>query len=233
MDKFDAGLVNQAFFAGIPAATRFFIIRHGQSEANAIRVVQGLKDFPLDATGRLQAAELGDWLGDKSIDCILASPLRRASETASIITRRLGLPCFESLPDLREIDTGSFSGLSLEDSRERFPKDYAAFERLSWEGVSDAERESEVYARALRVWTVLRDRAFSGSRNIACVTHGGFIQWLVRVTFGTRTWMPLLPTGNCGVFELLVKPVPGGAQLYWERLNFQAPGSAVPTPPAF
>jgi len=225
--------IDPAFFAGLGAPTRFYLIRHGQSEANARRVVQGLRDFRLDDSGRAQAAALGAWLRDKGIETIRCSPLVRARETAEILARELRLPSPAVLDELCEIDAGRFSGLSLEEAKERFPEDYAAFERLSWEGVPDAERAEAVYARAVAAWTRLRDAALAGERRLACVTHGGLLQWLVRVTFGTRTWMPLLPTGNCGVFELFVEPVGGGAKLYWERINFQAPSPVSPIAPVF
>jgi broad specificity phosphatase PhoE len=235
--------VDAAFFAGIPAPTRFYFVRHGQSEANARRVVQGLTDYRLDDTGRAQAAALGAWLRDKSvgIDAMFCSPLLRAAETASILAKNLGLPLPEIVPGLRELDTGCFSNHSLEESRELFPDAYRDFERLSWEGVPDAERSEYLYARAYGIWELLRERAMAGDRRLLCVSHGGFIQWLVRVTFGARTWMPLLPTGNCGVFELLVEPVDGsakgaalgGAKLYWERVNFQVPSQSTPVPPVF
>jgi broad specificity phosphatase PhoE len=72
------------------------------------------------------------------------------------------------------------------------------------------------------------DSARAGQSSLAVVTHGGFIQWLVRATFGVRTWMPLLPTGNCGVFELVVTPRPDSVSphLLWKRLNFQV-GSGI------
>ncbi len=232
-------IVDTAFFSGIRAATRFYVVRHGQSVANARRVVQGLRDFPLDDCGRAQAAALGAWFKDKGIDTVLASPLVRAAETADILCAKLGLPRPELRQELREIDVGRFSGLDLDEAKDRFPEDFAAFERLSWEGVPDAERAADVYHRAVCAWSVLRDRALAGSRRIVCVSHGGLIQWLVRATFGTRTWMPLLPTGNCGIFELLVEPAPahpgleGGVKLFWERINFQGAGGAATVTPVF
>jgi hypothetical protein len=45
--------------------------------------------------------------------------------------------------------------------------------------------------------------------------------------------MPLLPTGNCGIFELLVEPTDGKPKLFWERLNYQVPGSVPPVAPVF
>jgi broad specificity phosphatase PhoE len=87
----------------------------------------------------------------------------------------------------------------------------------------------------MEAWTLLRERARGGDRAVACVTHGGFIQWLVRSTFGCRSWIPLLPTGNCGIFELLVVPTGRGrpAYLQWRRLNFQPAASVVPITPVF
>jgi broad specificity phosphatase PhoE len=239
MDHDNPSHVDPAFFASLPAPARFLIIRHGQSEANAKKIVQGLRDFPLDEAGRAQAAALGAWLKPSGIQTILSSPLRRAAETASILAAALGLAAPTVFQPLSEIDTGSFSGLSLDEAKERFPDIHAEFERSSWEGVPDAERAQVVWRRAILVWEELRSRAMAGAKCVACVSHGGLIQWLVRSTFGTRSWMPLLPTWNCGVFELLVEPVPASrgkpasARLYWERINYQAPSEISAVPPVF
>lgn len=213
-----------AFFSTLEAETRFYIVRHGQSEANARSVVQGLRDFPLDASGRAQAAAVGAWLAGEGIAEVLCSPLSRAAETARIIARAAGLGEPRVEPTLVELDVGVFSGLSLEEARSRFPEAYADFESRSWDGVPGAESSALLYDRAMEAWSRLRERAASGSRALAVVSHGGFIQWLFRSTFGCRSWMPLLPTGNCCVFELLVAPTGGGrpAYLQWRRVNFQA-----------
>ncbi len=234
-----ANAADAQFFAALPAETRFFLVRHGQSEGNARGIVQGRLDLPLDDAGRAQAAETGSWLAAEGLVEILASPLCRAAETARIIARAACLP--DPLFDDRlvEMDTGPFSGLSLEEARRRYSAAYAAFERRSWDGVPGAESSASLYERAMAAWSLARDRALAGSRAIAVVSHGGFIQWLFRATFGCRSWMPLVPTGNCGVFELLVSPCAqdggcvgdgtagnggagDGAYLQWRRINFQA-----------
>jgi broad specificity phosphatase PhoE len=232
-------MVDSAFFAGLKGPVTFTIVRHGQSEANARRVIQGLKDFPLDDTGRAQARELGAWLEGRGVETILSSPLARAIETASILASSLGLPPPAARQELRELDTGSFSGMSLEEAKELFPEVYADFSRLSWSGVPDAEAADALYDRALEAWSLLRAEALGGKKRILCVSHGGFIQWLVRVTFGTRTWMPILPTGNCGLYELRVEPSLsfsgelGLPALHWEKMNWRAPGTAQTTSPVF
>ena len=105
-------------------------MRHGQTVANARRVVQGLRDFPLDATGRAQAAALGAWLADKGIDRVLSSPLQRASETAGIVTAGLGLPKPLLCEELREID-GDIKLAAIT------PKVYQVFEVLGFPALFD------------------------------------------------------------------------------------------------
>lgn len=216
-------IAGSSFFSSLTQETRFYIIRHGQSEGNAKKIFQGRRDMPLDEVGRSQARELGDWLAAEGVATIFSSALARARETAQIAARACGT---EPILDERfaELDTGIFTGLSFEQSRERHPEIFDEFQGRSWEAVPGAETAAALYDRAMLAWDVLRACALTGDRNIACVSHGGFIQWLVRSTFGGRSWMPLLTTSNCGVFELLVAPRGGSeAYLQWKRLNFQVP----------
>jgi broad specificity phosphatase PhoE len=220
---------DSAFFSSLKGETHFYLIRHGRSEGNAQGLFQGRLDMRLDEVGRSQARAAGEWLAKQGIDAICSSPLARAAETAQAIASACAVSDVRLDPTLAEIDTGIFTGLSFEESRERHPEVYAAFEGRSWEAVPGAERADALYDRAMRAWSLLRARAQAGYRAIACVSHGGFIQWLVRSTFGCGSWMPLLTTSNCGVFELLVEPQPAGpAYLQWRHLNFQAPPEAPP-----
>jgi broad specificity phosphatase PhoE len=226
-------IADSAFFSTLARSTRFFILRHGQSEGNAQRLFQGSLDLPLDAEGRRQALDTGKWLGRQGIDAVLCSPLARAAETARIASEAggLGEPRAEAL--FAEIDTGIFTGLGFAQARERHPEVFAAFEGQSWEAVPGAERAQALYDRAIEAWRLLRAEAEGGRRAIACFSHGGFIQWLVRSTFGCRSWMPLVSTSNCGIFELLVEPgSPGSAYLHWRLWNFQAP-AGPPAPGAY
>ncbi len=212
---------DSSFFTGLKQETRFFIIRHGQSEGNAQRIFQGRLDMPLDEIGRAQARGLGDWLEAEGVTAIFSSSLARAAETASIAAAACRTRAVVDA-SFAELDTGIFTGLSFDESRERHPEIFADFQGRSWEAVPGAETAEALYERAMRAWSLLRERAVAGERCIACVSHGGFIQWLVRSTFGGRSWMPLLTTSNCGVFELLAAPRGGsGAYLQWKLINFQ------------
>jgi phosphoserine phosphatase len=217
------GAADSGFFSSIRQETRFFILRHAQSEGNAGRIFQGSLDLPLDASGRAQARIAGEWLATQGIASILSSPLARAAETARIAAEACGLGQATYDPVFAELDVGIFTGMSYEESRERYPDIFQAFTGASWDAVPGAEKADALYARAMRGWSLLRERALEGEGAIVCVSHGGFIQWLLRATFGCRSWMPLLSTANCGVFELLVRPTRTGlAYLQWKRLNFQA-----------
>ncbi len=217
-------IADSAFFSTIKAPTRFFIVRHGQSEGNAKRIFQGRLDLPLDELGRTQAVAVGHWLARQGIEEVLSSPLVRAAETASLAASVCGLaaPRLEGL--LSEIDTGIFTGQSFAQARASHPEVFAAFEGQSWEAVPGAEKAGALYDRAMSAWKLLRAEAESGRRALACFSHGGFIQWLIRTTFGCASWMPLFSTANCGIFELLVEPgSPGSAYMHWRHLNYQAP----------
>lgn len=218
-----------SFFSSIEHETRFYLVRHGESEGNARRTFQGRLDMPLAETGRAQARAVGAWLADKGIGCLYTSPLLRAAETAHIAAGTCG-PNVQPRCDetFVEMDTGIFSGLGYDEAQVRYPEIFAAFRGQSWEAVPQAEKAEALYARAIAAWTLLRERAVSGEKALACISHSGFIQWMLRATFGCRAWMPLFSLGNCGVSELLVVPTRSGlAYLQWRNINFQVPGGGT------
>ena len=77
------------------------IARHGETEWNREERYQGHADPPLNETGRRQAEQLAEELAGGRVDAVYASDLRRASETAEILGRRLDLPV-EQEPGLPE-----------------------------------------------------------------------------------------------------------------------------------
>ena len=213
--------INAAFFSDLPDTTSFYIMRHGETVANAQRRIQGLQDYTLNKNGQQQAAAAGQWFHDKNITRVLCSPLLRASETAAIVASVAGLPAPEPNPLLIELDTGKFSGLTFEEASTRFPDDYQRFRYMSWEGVSDAETVAQLVQRVSSAWVRMKAAARESGGNVLVVSHGGTIQWLVRLSFGCQSWMPLLTTGNCGIFELTIKPtLPGKpAYMHWKEIN--------------
>jgi broad specificity phosphatase PhoE len=229
------GRADGLFFSSLDQETSFYVLRHGQSEGNATLTFQGHIDYPLDEVGESQARAAGHWLADKKVDAILCSPLVRASSTASIIARICNVPDPISFPGLVEVDVGIFSGVSIERAKQEYPDIYRRFQYSSWDAVPEAEPSSRLYKRAMMSWLKLREMAGNGARTIVCVAHGGTIQWLIRSTFGVSTWLPLVPSSNCGISKYEVVPTSPGdpAFVQWSMINFKAPHVQTGIKPVF
>jgi broad specificity phosphatase PhoE len=91
----------------------FYYLRHGETDYNVQKILQGHSDIPLNATGREQAQKAAQILARHPIDRIIASPLLRAAETAQIINTVLQKPI--NYDDrLKERNFGLFEGLNGE-----------------------------------------------------------------------------------------------------------------------
>lgn len=211
-------------FRTLSGTADFLFMRHGESEGNRGRQMQGRQGSRLTPLGREQARAAGRWLAGRGIATVLSSPLERAMETAAIAAAEAGIPAPEPLALLEEIDIGLFTGLTWETAAERHPAEHAAFQRSSWEAVPGAETVEQLYDRAMDLWRLLIARAGAGERSILCVTHSGFLQWIIKTTVGQRAWMPLFSaSGNCCVSHLRVenRDADGGRTLLaiWHLVN--------------
>src|SRR5213076_218915 len=100
--------------------TTLLLARHGETDWNREGRWQGWADPPLNAAGRAQAHELAEQLRSVPFDAVYSSDLRRAHETAEIVAAPHAVPVVADL-GLREIDVGSWSGLTRSAIEERFP----------------------------------------------------------------------------------------------------------------
>jgi probable phosphoglycerate mutase len=143
-------------------------VRHGETEWNRVRRIQGVSDIPLNDTGRAQAAALGDILVGHNFDLIVSSPLSRADETARIIAQRLGMPAPITVPDLIERNYGEAEGSSGADLDRRYPPGTH---------IPGREDREVVTQRAVRV---LHDMAIRHPHaDIVAVAHGAVIRSVV------------------------------------------------------
>jgi uncharacterized phosphatase len=101
--------------------TTILLARHGETDWNVDRRVQGHSDTPLNDTGRDQAKALGDELANVEIDAVYSSDLMRAHETARLVAQPRGLDV-TAIPDLRERHFGTWEGLTDEEIFSRFPE---------------------------------------------------------------------------------------------------------------
>jgi len=142
------------------AKTTICIIRHGETDWNKQGRLQGREDIELNDSGREQAVEIAGYLKTEHWDAIVSSPLKRAYETAQIISAKISIPEIVVVEEIAERCYGSASGLLPDERRSRFP-----------EGIPDQED-----------FEGLRQRAMYGINKIACnfkgkriimISHGG------------------------------------------------------------
>jgi broad specificity phosphatase PhoE len=152
--------------------TTIFLARHGESDWNVEKRFQGHTDRPLTERGREQAYALADLVAGEKIDAIYTSPLSRAQETAEIVAARVGLEPV-ALPELREVDTGSWSGLSRADVEARFPEGFARW-RSGASGWEDGETYEEMAERVIGALGTVAEAHPDG--RVLVISHGGPIR---------------------------------------------------------
>jgi uncharacterized phosphatase len=145
--------------------TVIYLVRHGETDWNRERRIQGATDIPLNDTGRAQAMATGRLLSTRSWDAIIASPLARARETAEIIASAANHPGLHLLDEIVERRYGDAEGLTYEQVEERFPGDM---------DVPGRETRDAVAERVIPALVSLAEQ-YRG-RSIVVVSHGGVIR---------------------------------------------------------
>ena len=107
--------------------TEIIFTRHGQTEWNVARKMQGQLDSPLTEMGLSQARILGAYLRDKEIVAIYSSSLLRAERTATIIQREVGLASITLVSELKEINLADLEGKSFSRASDEEPSRMEAF----------------------------------------------------------------------------------------------------------
>ncbi|MDR1946866.1 MAG: histidine phosphatase family protein [Desulfovibrio sp.] len=125
-----------------------YIMRHGKTQWNAERRVQGHKNSPLLEEGRVMAGRMAEFFRDKGIRTVYVSPLPRCVETADIVCGALGL-VYRTDERLVECSHGTCEGMAIVDALEFFAAHVAArggdIWTVPWPG---GESYSAVFARA-------------------------------------------------------------------------------------
>ncbi|MFJ4225054.1 histidine phosphatase family protein [Microbacterium sp. NPDC089695] len=179
--------------------TLITLVRHGQTDWNLARRIQGSTDIPLNETGRADALTAAGLLADTTHHAIYASPLLRARETAEIIAAELGLPAPQLVADVREREFGEGEGMLVADYLEQYG-DWVA-------PVPGAETLGAVADRALAaIDGIARDsrrRSAPLAESVIVVAHGGVIRSLIdHVSGGTLPRVgDVLPNGSVHRFE--------------------------------
>lgn len=145
--------------------TELYLVRHGETDWNAARRIQGRTDIPLNETGREQARRAGELLARRRWDAIYASPLSRTHETAAIIGERLGIREVTHVEALIERDYGEAEGMAFDEIEARYP-----------EGVRAPGQETREEVAARVVPAMLELAARHPGERLILVSHGGAIR---------------------------------------------------------
>ena len=138
-----------------------FIVRHGETDGNAARVIQA-PETPLNARGAAQAEAVAGRLAREGVAHVLASDHARARMTADAVRRATGAPV-EVDERLRERDFGDWRGRSHDDVPYFLDDDAVPPNGESWESF---------HARAAAAWERLASLAEGAAGNVVAVTHG-------------------------------------------------------------
>lgn len=190
--------------------TRLTLVRHGHTDWNSLGRYQGHAPTPLSEIGRAQAAYLATALAKAApIAALYSSDLLRCRQTAAPIAAALGLEVRLD-PRFREIDYGTWQGLTRGEVAELDPENYMAYVADPVNvSIPGGESQRMLAARVLAGLTdVLTAHA---GEHICIVTHGGPIREILRcfdlwgggIPAGNASWTELRIVNNTTAAELL------------------------------
>jgi probable phosphoglycerate mutase len=196
-------------------AARVILLRHGVTDWNDGGRFQGHADIPLNQAGREQAAAAAARLAGAGITRVFASDLSRAGETAGIVAGAFGLDV-QVDPRLREVDVGSWSGLSMDEAGRLEPDFWPALRegrdfRRSPEGESATEAGK-------RVALALLDHAEAAGDDgvVLAVGHGLSLRVAALLLMGLDYSHARLFGGMPNCHWAVLRP---GAE-YWRMLSY-------------
>lgn len=173
--------------------TRLYLIRHGQTDWNLAAKLQGQTDIPLNETGRSQALETKTLLDGVTFDAVYSSPLRRALETAQLVTG-LSPEQIHQEPNLIEISFGEWEGCNPQQLGEPFAPFFADTKR--YKPTTDGET-IEALTRRVAAF-VAEVKAHHMGQTVLAVSHGAALHALLAHELPTDDFWGI-PLNNCAV----------------------------------
>ena len=168
--------------------TRICFIRHGETDWNVAKRIQGQNDIPLNETGHAQALAMAFHAAHYEFAAIYSSDLSRAYDTAQMVAARRGMEV-KAIAKLRERRYGIFQGITAEEGSQRFPEAYAHYQARDPE--YDFETGESLNGFALRVHDAIDvlTRQHSG-QTIAVISHAGVLDIVYRKATGKTLQAP-------------------------------------------
>lgn len=190
---------------------RLVLLRHGETDWNAARRIQGQLNSELNETGVAQAAAVAPKIAALQPSALWTSDLHRARRTAEIVGEACGLtPVLDER--LREYALGSLEGLTHDEYFAQDPDGFAVFRAAEWGAIAEIESPDEVAKRFVAALNDLAEAIGPGGVGVA-VAHGaairtGLVAWLGWPIEVSRDFRAL---GNCAWVELEERATGGWA----------------------
>ncbi|MBB5018053.1 putative phosphoglycerate mutase [Chitinivorax tropicus] len=163
--------------------TTLCLVRHGETDWNVARRLQGHLDIPLNAIGLQQAAAAACGLISHGFHAIYSSDLLRARQTAQAAAQGLGLSIIE-WPALRERHFGLFQGLTAAEAEARFPDAYANYISRQCDYIPPDGGESLAGFASRVHGALMQIVAAHPGQAVLVVTHGGVLHMANRMVTG-------------------------------------------------
>ncbi|MFZ9856933.1 MAG: histidine phosphatase family protein [Roseiflexaceae bacterium] len=184
---------------------QLYLVRHGETDYNAVGRYQGHIQIELNRTGHYQASLVCRRLAKfNHITAIYSSDLVRCIQTITPLADGLNLPV-SLMPDLREIDVGLWEHLTIPEISASFPTNYATYQQAPGETVHvGGESYQHLQTRAMRALNHII-ASHHADDHIVIASHGGTIRAIVCAIIGldinhyNKLWVM-----NCAITTLTV-----------------------------
>ncbi len=148
-----------------------YIMRHGQTDWNVLRKLQGRTDIPLNAEGRRMAREAAVEYRDVHFDVCYCSPLRRARETAELVLAGRDVPVYTD-ERLLELGFGEYEGVENGYSDPSLPVSRLFHEPGAYVAAGGAESLEELFARTGEFLKEVIEPELARGKDVLIMGHG-------------------------------------------------------------
>lgn len=180
-----------------------YFVRHGETDWNVKKKIQGKTDIPLNANGVSQARALASWLKENSLKVkrVYTSPQLRAAETARIVSDALEIECIVQ-GGLREMDLGEWEGMDWNTVAELYQERYDYWNtHRRHTRTPQGESYDDVLGRTLKTLKYILEQE---TQDVLVVTHSAVLMAL-RCYLANRPFEDMVPyfkTKNTGIVEV-------------------------------
>lgn len=186
---------------------KLYLIRHGQTDWNKERRIQGLADIELNEFGRHLALETGRGLKDISFEVCISSPLMRAVETARLVLGEKDVPV-RTDERIIEMKFAEWEGKCCSKENWELPESFHDFfdapER--YQPAPGGESFADLKKRTGQFLTELYGQSEYQDKNILIITHGAALAGILN-NIKNKELSEYWGTGvhmNCAVTEVEV-----------------------------